>query len=259
MGAPPPTTAPAPSPAPGHPGHHLHHPGHHSHHPSRHLHHPGPQEGGGGQVDPGQIPGLQVSQDSIFHLPFAPLSNPPPGHPRGTWTPRTRSSSPAPPHPSLMPLASLPISSWPTSLRTKDLWTKDSLEGYLLKALEDATRWPILLTSSSPPPPPPLLQVHRLVSTKDRLQGFLLKALEEVSRWPSLLTFSSSSSSPPPPPPPPPLPSTHPPRPLINCFPPDRSLLVLASREGEEVVIPALAALARTRCGIISLFSKCDL
>ena len=102
VGAPPPTTAPAPSPAPGHPGHHLHHPGHHSHHPSRHLHHPGPQEGGGGQVDPGQIPGLQVSQDSIFHLPFAPLSNPPPGHPRGTWTPRARSSSPAPPFPSLM-------------------------------------------------------------------------------------------------------------------------------------------------------------
>ena len=82
MGAPPPTTAPAPSPAPGHPGHHLHHPGHHSHHPSRHLHHPGPQEGGGGQVDPGQIPGLQVSQDSIFHPPFAPLSNPPPPSPR---------------------------------------------------------------------------------------------------------------------------------------------------------------------------------
>merc|ERR1711894_326167 len=82
VGAPPPTTAPAPSPAPVHPGHHLHHPGHHSHHPSRHLHHSGPQEGGGGQVDPGQIPGLQVSQDSIFHPPFAPLSNPPPPSPR---------------------------------------------------------------------------------------------------------------------------------------------------------------------------------
>ena len=81
VGAPPPTTAPAPSPAPGHPGHHLHHPGHHSHHPGRHLHHPGPQEGGGGQVDPG-LPGLQVSQDSIFHPHFAPLSNPPPPSPR---------------------------------------------------------------------------------------------------------------------------------------------------------------------------------
>ena len=156
MGAPPPTTAPAPSPAPGHPGHHLHHPGHHSHHPSRHLHHPGPQEGGGGQVDPGQIPGLQVSQDSIFHPPFAPLSNPPPPSPRppsrNLDTQDTLILTGAT-LPSLMPLASLPISSWPTSLRTKDLRTKDSLEGYLLKALEDATRWPILLTSSSPPPP----------------------------------------------------------------------------------------------------------
>ena len=105
VGAPSPTTAPAPSPAPGHPGHHLHHPGHHSHHPSRHLHHPGPQEGGGGQVDPGQIPGLQVSQDSIFHLPFAPLSNPPPGHPRGTWTPRQ--SYPYKPHCGLRPQAAM--------------------------------------------------------------------------------------------------------------------------------------------------------
>ena len=39
-------------------------------------------------------------------------------------------------------------------------------------------------------------------------------------------------------------------------------LVVLASRkegeEGEEVPIPTLAALARTRCGFVSLFSKCD-
>ena len=266
MGAPPPTTAPAPSPAPGHPGHHLHHPGHHSHHPSRHLHHPGPQEGGGGQVDPGQIPGLQVSQDSIFHPPFAPLSNPPPPSPRPPSrnldtqdtlnltgaTPPLLDAPRLPPH---FLLADIPADQGPA-----DQGQPRGLPAQGPRGRHKVAHPPhLLLPSSSPPPPPPLLQVHRLVSTKDRLQGFLLKALEEVSRWPSLLTFSSSSSSPPPPPPPPPLPSTHPPRPLINCFPPDRSLLVLASREGEEVVIPALAALARTRCGIISLFSKCDL
>ena len=40
------------------------------------------------------------------------------------------------------------------------------------------------------------------------------------------------------------------------------SLLVLASRkegeEGEELLIPTIAVLARTRCGFVSLFSKCD-
>ena len=134
------------------------------------------------------------------------------------------------------------------------LRTKDSLEGYLLKALEDATRWPILLTSSSPPPPLLLLLLSSRCIAWSRPRTGSRASCSRPSRG-----SQGGQASPPSPPPPPPLPSTHPPRPLINCFPPDRSLLVLASREGEEVVIPALAALARTRCGIISLFSKCDL
>ena len=83
VGAPPPTTAPAPSPAPGHPGHHLHHPGHHSHHPSRHLHHPGPQEEGrsgrprSNSRTTGQ-PGLHLS--STFCSTFKPSPRPPSGN-----------------------------------------------------------------------------------------------------------------------------------------------------------------------------------
>ena len=264
MGAPSPTTAPAPSPAPGHPGHHLHHPGHHSHHPGRHLHHPGPQEEGrSGRPRTSRTtgqPGLHLS--STFCSTFKPSTTLPqatleePGHP-GHAHPHRR-------HPPLLDAPRLPphflLADIPADQGPADQGQPRGLPAQGPRGRHKVAHPPhLLLPSSSPPPPPPLLQVHRLVSTKDRLQGFLLKALEEVSRWPSLLTFSSSSSSPPPPPPPPPLPSTHPPRPLINCFPPDRSLLVLASREGEEVVIPALAALARTRCGIISLFSKCDL
>ena len=79
VGAPPPTTAPAPSPAPGHPGHHLHHPGHHSHHPGRHLHHPGPQEEGrSGRPRTSRTtgqPGLHLS--STFCSTFKPSTPPP--------------------------------------------------------------------------------------------------------------------------------------------------------------------------------------
>ena len=48
---------------------------------------------GGGQVDQGRLPGLQVI---YLFLLLQTLHHPPPGHPRGSWTLRTCSSSPSP-------------------------------------------------------------------------------------------------------------------------------------------------------------------